>query len=203
MATPKKPEFDNINLSLNKLYDIVKYCALTTYGTYSSLELLAQAQRYTTQVTPAHVEYIVDNLEKSTFIYKADSIPAPVYVTIQPELWVTEARTFFANLRKATVPDDSLPSGVSTSTVTACPPEVSPTQADKTGSKGKTDKADKTDKKNLKPVKPTNSTATVVEKQETKPQPKAETVTEVVEAVKQEPPMNRLKQRWYEAHKER
>lgn len=177
-------------LSKAKIQNLIMYCALTTYGTYSSFELLAQVKKYSgsSNVTIEDVETIISNMENSDFIYKADSIPAPVYVTIQPEKWQEEAKIFFDNLKREQNGEGDIvvPQPVNVK----APPDTVPS---KRWEQKKSDKPKKTGGK----VAPTNSTLTVTTspKQETPPAP------EVTESVKQAPPVNKLKQRWYETHK--
>lgn len=177
-------------LSKAKIQNLVVYCALTTYGTYSAFELLAQVKKYagSSNVTIEDVENTISNMENSDFIYKADSIPAPVYVTLQPEKWQEEAKTFFESLKREQNSDKELviPHGVTSQSPT--PPAVIESSK----------KTDKSKKKSNAKVAPTNSTLTVTtsSKQDTHP------ASEVTESIKQVPPINKLKQRWYEAHKD-
>lgn len=158
-------------LSKTKLNDLIKYCALSTYGTYSAYELMAQTKKYDLSIEPTmdDVQNVIDNLEKADFIYKADSIPAPVYVTLQPELWREEATNFLKAM------DETGPVQEMHKTY------VITTSPDKSV-----------------PVPPTNSTLTVNVPDPVIPDPKPQ----VTESVKQAPPVNKLKQRWYEAHKD-
>lgn len=194
-------------LSKAKLNDLIKYCALSTYGTYSAYELMAQTKKYDLSIEPTmdDVQNVIDNLEKADFIYKADSIPAPVYVTLQPELWREEATNFLNGVMMMPKGDaigyndnpGDIPGGVSSNPVKATKSLDISGQVDHAADNpAQGPKKSRVDKS--KPVPPTNSTLTVNVPDPIIPEPKPQ----VTESVKQAPPVNKLKQRWYEAHKD-